>query len=401
MSVFLKPHHLEQADAFVARAHANGGLAQVDVERFWEDQAVARRDPFGDDIPQVPLGAICNWECVFEELGVPQQWRRWREDETWRLEMSRAYNDKAEQIVGRRLLPEDASDPEAPAYPPLKALHDVFEMENVWDDVGQSYWLTRGANSADELVSLLDRVDERLRDLRAFLVPAGWDEDRTTLMARGIKPPLYRGQRGPVTFACSLLGVEELIFLILDNPPLAERLRDAILRVMLEMIRIQDEEAGYTPETAPRGFGFADDNCQMLTADMYEFFALPIVQGIWERCSPDPEDGRNQHSDSDMGHIIPVLARCDLTSANFGPNITVAEIRRHMPRAAILGQLAPFTYSRNEEVNMVAEFLRDFEMAREHRGLVFATAGSINNGSRLTGMRLLMGAIQEFGRYDR
>ena len=48
---------------------------------------------------------------------------------------------------------------------------------------------------------------------------------------------------------------------------------------------------------------------------------------------------------------------------------------------------------------MVAEFLRDFEQARAQRGLLFATAGSINNGSRLTGMRLIMAAIQEFGRY--
>ena len=31
--------------------------------------------------------------------------------------------------------------------------------------------------------------------------------------------------------------------------------------------------------------------------------------------------------------------------------------------------------------------------------LVFATAGSINNGSRLTGMRLIMAAIQRYGRY--
>jgi len=72
-----------------------------------------------------------------------------------------------------------------------------------------------------------------------------------------------------------------------------------------------------------------------------------------------------------------------------------------MPRTVIEGQLAPFTYSRNEEVNMVAEFLRDFEMTREKRGLLFAPAGSINNGPRLTGVRLLMAAIQEMGRYDR
>ena len=49
--------------------------------------------------------------------------------------------------------------------------------------------------------------------------------------------------------------------------------------------------------------------------------------------------------------------------------------------------------------NMVAEFLRDFGQAREKRGLNFTTAGSINNGSRLSGMRLLMAAVQRYGRY--
>ena len=78
----------------------------------------------------------------------------------------------------------------------------------------------------------------------------------------------------------------------------------------------------------------------------------------------------------------------------------VDEIRRHNPNAVIEGQLAPFTYSRNEEVNMVAEFLRDHELIRGARGLVFATAGSVNNGSRLTGMRLLMSAVQHYGRFD-
>ena len=67
----------------------------------------------------------------------------------------------------------------------------------------------------------------------------------------------------------------------------------------------------------------------------------------------------------------------------------------------LLGRTRENVQHLTEEVNIVAEFLRDFEMAREKRGLVFATAGSINDGSRLTGMRLIMAAIQEYGRYDR
>ena len=65
-----------------------------------------------------------------------------------------------------------------------------------------------------------------------------------------------------------------------------------------------------------------------------------------------------------------------------------------------MGELAPFTFSRNDEEGIVSEFLRDYDLIGDTRGLLFTTAGSINNGSRLTGMRLIMSAIQHFGRYD-
>ncbi|MBD3183469.1 hypothetical protein GF312_14320 [Candidatus Poribacteria bacterium] len=400
MSINLKDEHIKIAKDLVKQAHANDGLAPVDLEKFWADHNISRRDPFGEDIPQVPLGAICNWECVFAELGIEQQWKKYRGNAEWRLSVSKAYNDKSEKIVGRRLLSEARPGPNRPGYPGVKGIHDVFEMENVWLDDSQSWWLMKAAETEDELKALLDRVDKRLENLRSFILPDNWYEVKEKLMPQGIKPSLYRGQRGPVTFATSMFGAQELLFLIVDNPKLAARLRDTILKVMLEKIRIHDEEAGYTFENRPRGFSFADDNCVLLNPEMYEFFALPIVKGIWDYCSPDPKDRRYQHSDSDMGHIVPVLARCNLTGVNFGPGVMVDHIRKYMPNAVINGVLAPFTYSRNEEVNIVAEFLRDFEMAREKRGLVFATAGSINNGSRLTGMRLIMSAIQKYGRYD-
>jgi uroporphyrinogen decarboxylase len=132
---------------------------------------------------------------------------------------------------------------------------------------------------------------------------------------------------------------------------------------------------------------------------MYEFFGYPVLAGLFERYCPDPADVRHQHSDSAMGHLLPVLAKLKLNHVNLGPTLTVTEIREHLPNAVIAGQLAPFTYSRNEEENIVLEFLRDFDMARESRGLLFATSGSINNGTRLTSMRLAMAAIQRFGRY--
>ena len=397
MSNAPSPEHVRRAEGLVAEAHRNGGLAPVELDRFWQDQERARADPFARDCPQVPISVFSN-ECIFDELGIPADYYRLRHDPDWARQRAREYNDRAGKIVGRRVLDESEPTPADRRYPPIKELHEIFEASNEWKD--NSYWLHQSATTPHELEALLDRVDKRLDNLRDFLLPENWETEKARLQTESIQPPLYRGQRGPVTLAMSIFGVENLIFLILDNPGLAIRLRDTILRAMLGKARIQDEEAGYQPGTAPRGFGFADDNCCLLTPDMYELFGLPILRAVFERYSPDPGDSRYQHSDSAMGHLLPLLAALDMTGVNLGPTVSVAEIRRHLPRAVIHGQLAPFTYCRNEEVNIVAEFLRDYDMARESRGLVFATAGSINNGSRLTGARLIMAAVQRWGRYD-
>lgn len=388
--------HERMARSLVEETHRRGGLAPVDLEQFWADQAVAANDPFGAEIPQVPLGMLMSGECVYDELGIAEDYWRYDHDEAWRLALNRAYNDRAEQVVGRRLLTERAADP-ALRWPPIGGLHDLFEARNVWID--RSWWLQPAASTPAELEALLDRVEAR--DVRAAILPPNWEEEKARLLALGARPPLYRGQRGPVTFAMSVYGVENLIFLICDQPDLACRFRDAILRAMLEIVRVLDDEAGLTAEDRPRGFSFADDNCCLLTRGMYELFAAPILEGMWAELSPDPGDARGQHSDSAMAHLLPTLGRLRLTWANFGPTVTVREIREHLPRTVIDGQLAPFTLSRNDEEGMVREFLRDFAQAREQRGLRFATAGSINNGSRLTGMRLLMAATQRWGRYDR
>ncbi len=398
MSVHVTEPHLQTARKLVEKAHAHGGLAPLDVERFWADQARAMKDPFAADCPQVPLGILMAPECVFAELGEPEQWHRLIHDEAYRLGLCRRYNNLAEKIVGRRLLNETPADPTL-KMPPTKELYEIFEGRNLWHEESASYWLHSAADTEDQLKALLDRVEVRLDNLRSFLLPPGWDEAMARLKAAGGTFPAYRWLRGPVTFAMSIFGVEKLIFLIQDNPELAARYRDLILRAILKRARILDEDAGFTPETAPHGFGFADDNCCMLNAEMYAFFGWPILKGVFDRYSPAPGDWRYQHSDSDMGHLLPLLGTLNLSAVNFGPKLTVTEIRGHLPGTVIEGQLAPLTFSRNEEVNLVAEFLRDFEMARAKRGLKFAPSGVINAGSRLTGMRLIMAAIQEYGRY--
>ncbi len=393
--------HKHKVDALLAETAAHGGLASVDLDRFWADQKTALQAPFGTSIPQVPFVASCNRECVFAELGEAEDtWRFLYQDEAWALDLSRRYNDLSEKIVGRRLLNETPAD-STQKWPEIKGLHDVFESKNVWEGgPNGSWWLHPSANTREELIALLDRVERRLENLHDFIFPENWAQEKSRLTGLGLEVPLYRGQRGPCTFASSIYGVENLLLLYFDDPGLMCRFSEVLGRAILARARVIDEAAGYDASTAPHGWSWYDDNCCLFNVEMYEAFAMPIHRAVFGRYSPDSQDRRYQHSDSAMSHLLPQLGTLNMTGTNFGPTLTVREIREHCPQAVIEGQLAPFTFSRNEEANMVAEFLRDFDQARAQRGLAFGTAGSINNGSRLTGMRLLMAAIQRYGRYE-
>ncbi|NLF28034.1 MAG: hypothetical protein GX592_09065 [Clostridiales bacterium] len=374
---------------------------EVDIDRFWADDALAHRDNcFSPLAPQAALGIRMSNECVFAELGEPgNEWLDTPGER--RIDLNRRYNDLAEKTVGIRLLQEDLP-PEDSVFPAVRGIHEIFGGEYVV--AGESRWLEAVAGTPAELEKVLDRAERIIRgDLRSFMLPEGWDETKRRIYEQyGKKPGLFRGIRGPVTLAMSLYGVENLIYLLYDRTELALRFRDLISDALMGMAGVMDAEAGYTPENRPSGFHFNDDNCCMLTPELYEIFGYPILKRAFETYSPAPDDTRFQHSDSAMGHLLPLLGRLDLTGCNFGPTVQVREIRKHLPHARIDGQLAPFTFMRNNPEEIIAEVRRDCDQIRESgaRGLNIATAGSINGGSSLESMRVVMHAIQTYGRYE-
>lgn len=374
----------------------NNDLIKLDIDKFWKDNEISIKDPFSSKIPQLPLGIGMSYECIFDELGIEEDHWKYMTEKEFRLKVTEEYNEKAKKIVGKELVDKNIFST-GNQYPETKKLNDIFESKNEWH--GISWWLKQSANNEKELESLLDRVENKLQNLKDFIFPDNWEEEKNKLLKKGINPPVYRFQRGPVTFATSIYGIENLIYLLYDNPKLAERLRDLILKSMLALAKVHDDDCGFTEKDFAHGFQFNDDNCALLTKDFYEFFAYPILKTVFDKYCPDPQDKRYQHSDSNMEHILPVLGKLNLTRANFGPTLSVKVIRKFCHNAIIEGQLAPFTFSRNELENIVLETLRDFEFSKEHRGVLFSTAGSINNGSKLTSLRLIMATIQRHCRY--
>ena len=367
-------------------------MLPVDLEKFWKDDALAHEENcFSLNAPQVALGIRMSDECVFAELG--EEGAPWAHTpRERRIELNKRYNDKSEKIVGRRLLREQFGPPDA-HLPGVKRIGEVLGGRYIW--FNESEWLESDIKTPRELEAQLDKIDKL--DLRGFMLPAGWEEQcKIKFEKYGTKPGRMHSVRGPITLACSIFGVENLIYLILDEPDLAKRFSDTIADLIIKMAEIMDIEAG--GET--HGFGFNDDNCCMLNAEMYDFFGYPILKRVFERFCPQPEHWRYQHSDSDMEHLLPILGRLNLHGVNFGPTVTIDKIRKYMPRTRIDGCIAPFTFMNNEQDRIIAEVKRDCEMAKQYgRGVNLTTAGSINDGSSLESMRTIMRAICEYGRY--
>jgi len=375
-------------------------MMDLDVECFWADDELAHKENcFSKEAPQVALGIRMSNECVFAELG--------EEGNPWgytplarRIELNKRYNEKAVKIVGRPLLKE-IFDPDDAIFPAFKKIGTIFG--GVYEFDGNTEWLKPTLQEPRDLEKKLDEIEKMdVFAIRDFIMPSNWDSEKKRIFETyGKRPPLFDKIRGPVTLADSVFGAENMMFLIYDAPELAVRFSNTIADVICKYCDIFIEEAGYTQEKFPHRFSFNDDDCALMTPDMYELFAAPILEKVFNKMAPNSGDWRYQHSDSAMEHIVPILARFNLSGCNFGPTVTVSYIRKYMKNTRIDGQLAPFTFMSNDEANISTEVIRDCEMAREGdlRGLNLKTAGSINNGSLLTSMRCVMATIQNYGRY--
>ena len=381
-------------------------MLKLDIEQFWKDDALAHEENcFSKKAPQVALGIRMSEECVFAELGEEGQPWGYTPPER-RYDLNCRYNEKARKIVGIPLLPERKPDPNPknlPTIPGYKNIGEVFGGQYVFD--GNTTWLKGTLADADDLEKKLDEIDLMLKDpmhFRDFVLPKDWDERcKAVYELTGKRPGQFSHVRGPVTLATSVFGIENLTYLYYDDPDMYVRFADTITKVIFAYADLFIKESGNTMDTYWHGFSFADDDSSLLTPAMYKDFGYRTLKAVFERYAPNPEDFRYQHSDSAMGHLIPQLADFNLIACNFGPTVTVQEIRKYMPKTRIDGQLAPFTFMRNNEADIIAEVKRDCEAAKidDLRGLNLSTAGSINNGSLLTSMRTVMAAIQNYGRY--
>ncbi len=149
-----------------------------------------------------------------------------------------------------------------------------------------------------------------------------------------------------------------------------------------------------------RGYAWLDDNCCLFSPGLYQQHCYPVMKKVFDTFAPQPDNWRYQHSDSEMRHLLPILARLNFHAVNFGPTIPAQVIRQAMPHTEIQGQIAPMTLRNGTFEDVVAEVKRDFAAVGADGGLLITTAGSVSAGTTLQRLREWMWAVQTYTRYQ-
>jgi uroporphyrinogen decarboxylase len=354
----------------------------MDWEAFWpeNDECLARA--FDNTKPRAAVEVSLDDHWILDEMHVPGTVRYFK-DGAYRRDVNRQANDRIEEAIGLRPFSEA---PPAPA--PLRIEEILGSHQEIIE--GGTPWLEPGYRDLESLKQGLDRL-QRLTDaeLLAQIKANGWNPEP------GNGEPQVIGSRGPTTVATSVLGSTEFICLLIDEPELMHRYFDVFADTLIRYQRLIAAEAGYTP----RGYYWLDDNCALLSPTLYREFSAEPMRRVFEAFAPEPDDYRYQHSDSEMEHLLPILAEMHFSGVNFGPRLRAETIRKAMPKTMIHGQIAPFTLRNGSQEQIEQEVRRDFEAVGEDGGLVVTTAGSIPAGTTLDSVRIFVSAVDRYCRY--
>ena len=360
----------------------------LDLSEFWTENALCEGKAFRTDKPRCPIALPVDDHWLLDEMGEKSTLRYFRDAE-YAADLNRRCNDRCEEQLGMRPF----RDTPAPK-PPLRIEH-LFGSRTELTENGTP-WLEPGITSPAELARKLDGIEKTSEaELRELIFSNGGRVERDAVATSVEKNVVGAYSRGPATIATSVIGTTETMYWLVDESTLMERFFRALAETIVRYQRIIERKRG----VVFKGYGFLDDNCALLSPPLYEKFCYPVLQRVFEEFAPQEGEGRYQHSDSAMGHLLPALSRLHFHAVNFGPTIPAEEIRRHMPRTEIHGQVAPMTLRNGRAEEIIAEVKRDFSAVGADGGLLVTTAGSIAAGTSFQNIRTLMWAVREFTRY--
>lgn len=358
-----------------------------DLQTFWSENDVAHKAK-PSKRKRIPIQFSVDDHYLLETLGIKSTLRYYG-DFSYRMQTHRQMNDLMEAELGRRFFQE--GEYEAPEPVRFEVLMGArWELRE-----GSTPWLESSVQDEDDLDKIIEQAEKL--DMKKVALPENWAELKSNWEEKSGKKLKHGGSfaRGPATMATSILGTTNTCLFMMDEPERMDAFFDVLGRQLVNWHKVLMEA---TDNVHADGYALADDNCCLFPPAQYERFCAPVLKRLFQNFAPDPTHRRYQHSDSAMGHLMPILSELGVNAVNLGPTLHPLEIRKAFPNAEIHGHLAPMTL-RNGTYSEIAEAVRrDIDAVGGDGRMVACTAGSMMGGTPMANLLTYIWAVDRYGR---
>jgi len=250
-------------------------------------------------------------------------------------------------------------------------------------------------SSPGDVPRLVEKMRTERDVLSLGLVPEMLDWRDRLKKLTGKPVPVGFAVKGPATIAGHICGMTELMMYLTSHPEEMLELIKCIGRTTIRYVRALRRRAGLPGVTLM----MANDMAGLVSPQMYEKFFKPVEKRIFNALCP-LKQARFYHADSRMNHQLEHLRDLDIGIVNFGPSLTVKEIREKMPDSIIAGHITPIeVLAKGTPEQVIEEGVQNIADAVDAGGRIILTAaGSVNPGTPFENLKAMMEAPLEYRR---
>ena len=194
---------------------------------------------------------------------------------------------------------------------------------------------------------------------------------------------------GPMTLATQLVGLEEALYMAIDNPDGFERLLDFSARVVIEFGSAQIESGAHAPMVFDPSASMA-----VIPVSFFREFELPRLNKIFKAFKAAGASAGWVHIAGPLGPALPFLGQTGANIFNFDYCVDPNDVLTTGPRFCFNGNIKSLDFETAQPEDIFNESLRLQELFSLRGGFILSSGCEIPPGSKPENIAALVAAAR-------
>ncbi len=177
---------------------------------------------------------------------------------------------------------------------------------------------------------------------------------------------------GPFTLATQLLGMEQTLYLAIDDPARLARLIDFATDVLIRFGQAQIQAGAHLPMIFEPSASPA-----VIPPNFFREFELPALQRLFRALSDAGAFSNWLHIAGPVAPILPYYAKAGVKIANFDYVVSAAEASSQLPAMCFDGNIRPLLFVEGSPEEIETEAVNLLRAFHERRGFILSSGCEI------------------------